>query len=89
VRAYVGASRRLGRTPYRIGGGLSTGTKLGGVFAWLLIVGAVEIAVVVVELTLRLLKAIAVTTWGLLDWTLIHVRQHRRAAAARLRQDGS
>lgn len=67
-------------------GGLSTHITFGGACAWLLVVGVVELAVAAVELTLRLVKVIAVGAWGLLDWTLKHIRQHRQATAARLRQ---
>lgn len=73
----------LGRRTF---GGLSTHVTLGGACAWLLVVAVVELAVAAVELTLRLVKVIAVSAWSLLDWTLKRVRQHRQETAARLRQ---
>lgn len=83
MRAYIGA-----RGPKLFGlrtfGGLSGHATVGGVFTWLLVLGVAELAVVLVELALRLAKTIAVSAWAALDWTLKRVRSHRQAVAARL-----
>jgi hypothetical protein len=83
MRAFVGA-----RGPKLFGlrtfGGLSGHVTIGGVFTWLLVVGVAELAVVIIELALRLVKVVAVSAWAALDWTVKRIRQHRQAMAARL-----
>lgn len=83
MRAYVGArGPKVG--PFHTFGGVSTHVTFSGICVWLMVVGVVELAVVLVELTARLVKLVVVATWRLCDWTLKRIRQHRQATAARL-----
>jgi hypothetical protein len=83
MRAYVAArGARIGRL--RTGVGMSTHVTLTGLCVWLLVVGVAELAVVVVELAARLLKAAIVGVWVAADWTVKRVRAHRQRVAERL-----
>lgn len=67
MRAYASTSgpKIFGRTT-RVGVG--THVTLGGVFAWFLVVGVAELAVVAVELSFRLLKFVVVNAWAATEW---------------------
>jgi hypothetical protein len=82
MRAYVGVGRRVG--PLRLGVGLGRHVSLGGLFAWLAVVGVAELAFVALELTARLLKVAVVAVWRLADWAVKTVRAHRRMVAERV-----
>ncbi|MGO9353924.1 MAG: hypothetical protein ACLP3C_24975 [Mycobacterium sp.] len=84
MRAYVGArGPRIGGL--RTFGGLSTHVGPTGLSVWLFVVGLVELLVVALELTARLLRVVVVAVWRLADSAgkAVRAQGHVRRSAGR------
>ena len=89
MRAYVGArGPRIGGL--RTFGGLSTHVGPTGLSVWLFVVGLVELLVVALERTARLLRVVVVAVWRLADSAgkAVRAQGHVRRSAGRAREPG-
>lgn len=82
MRAYAGLGRRIG--PLRLGVGLGRHVSLGGLFAWLMVVGVAELAWLALELAARLVYLAAHAIWWGCRRTLRAIQAHRAMVAERV-----